>query len=253
MKIILKIGKSVHENAALYYEQAKEARKKIEGLEKAIEETKKEIEKEKKREKEDKKLVKVKKEKRWYEKFRWFNTSGEKLAVGGSSAQQNDLVFSRHMDDNDLFFHADIQGATALILKEGKNANDAELLECAQFAASFSNAWKNSNAAVDVYCVGKEHLAKHAQGGYIPTGAFAIKGERRWFRSTKLCLRLQVTDGTVIVIPELHSKKKDSDVILYPAASGKEKGELAKVLSKRLGIHPDELLQILPSGRTKTK
>ena len=39
---------------------------------------------------------------------------------------------------------------------------------------------------------------------------------------------------------------------LVPMVGGKEKGELAKPLAKKLGVHPDELLQILPSGKTRS-
>ena len=188
MRIKLFINKSVHENAAIYYEQAKEAKKKREGLVAAIEQTKKEIVTAEKKQKEEKKIVKIKREKKWFEKFHWFSTSGGRLAIGGRSAQQNDLVVSKHMEDNDFFFHADIQGGMVVVLKDGVNAGEQELLETAQFAASFSNAWKNGNASVDVYAVRKEQLGKAVSGGYIPSGAFAISGERRWFRNTKLGL-----------------------------------------------------------------
>jgi hypothetical protein len=180
-------------------------------------------------------------------------TSGGRLAIGGRSAQQNDQVFSRHMDEADLFFHADIQGGMALILKDGIRASEQELHECAQFAASMSNAWKNANAAVDTYSVGKGQLSKHSHGGYIPAGAFAITGEKKWFRSTKLGLRvgMDAERGLPAVVPDVSKRKLQSEKSLFPSKSGKEKGELAKTLSKAYGVHPDELLEILPSGRTK--
>jgi predicted ribosome quality control (RQC) complex YloA/Tae2 family protein len=245
----------VHENAAAYYEETKEARKKREGLKKAIEETQKEIKEAKKKEKQEKlKPIKIKREKKWFEKFNWFETSVGRLAVGGRNAQQNDQVVAKHMDDNDLFFHADIQGGSALILKEGINATDQEMQEAAQFAASFSNAWKNANAAVDVYAVKKEQLSKAAHGGYIPTGAFAISGERIWFRSTRLRLRIgkNPENGFLEIIPDISKRKLESELQLVPSRSGKEKGALAKALAKRLEVHPDELLEILPAGKTKT-
>src|SRR3989338_5120060 len=96
MKITLRINKTVHENAAQYYEAAKETRKKIEGLEKAIEETKKEIRAALKKTLEKK--VQIKKEKKWFEKSNWFFTSLGKLVIGGKSAQQNDQLFLRHME-----------------------------------------------------------------------------------------------------------------------------------------------------------
>jgi predicted ribosome quality control (RQC) complex YloA/Tae2 family protein len=253
MKITLKITKSLHESAAEYYEKAKQARKKTHGIEKAIEETKAELQKAEKDEEEKKKQVKVKKEKKWYEKFHWFYTSEGKLAIGGKDAQQNDLLFARHLEDDDLFFHADIQGASAVILKEGIAAAWDELLEAAQLAASFSNAWKNGNASVDVYAVRKEQLSKHVSGGYVAKGGFAITGERKWFRTMKLGLRIGIENGEAIILPEIHKKKLEKEILLYPARGGKEKGELAKTIAKRLSVHVDSVMQILPSGATKAK
>ena len=260
MNIRLKIDKSVHENAALYYEDAKEIRKKIKGLEKAIEETKTEIEQAKKEQQKKKEQVKIRKEKKWYEKFHWFFTSEGKLVIGGKDAQQNDQLFAK-MEDNDLFFHADIQGGSAVFLKDGINAGEQELLEVAQYAACFSNAWKNANATVDVYAVKKEQLSKHAHGGFIPSGGFAISGERKWFRSTALILGCgqwvvssEVPDKKqVTMLPECAKLKLEDKIVLLPSKTGKEKGELAKSLAKRFGAHPDELLQILPNGRSKVK
>ena len=226
------------------------------GLETAIAETKRDGKGAKRGEEKTEKLkesVKVKREKEWYEKFHWFNTSGNRLAIGGKDAQQNDLVFARYMDEGDLFFHADIQGGSVVILKDGTNASEQEKKEAAQFAASFSNAWKNGNASVDVYAVQKSQISKHATGGYIPTGAFAITGSREWFRKTTLGLRLGKTGKPeiAVIVPQLSEKKLGNMMSLVPMVGGKEKGELAKPLAKKLGVHPDELLQILPSGKNK--
>jgi predicted ribosome quality control (RQC) complex YloA/Tae2 family protein len=253
MRLKLDITKSIHENAAMYYEKAKQIRKKIEGLEKAIADSEKELENALAEEKKKKEAVKIKREKKWYEKFHWFFTSNGRLAIGGKDAKQNDIVFAKYMEDNDLFFHADIQGASAVILKDGINAIDEELQETAQFAASFSNAWKNGNASVDVYAVRKEQLSKHATGGYIPAGGFAIAGERRWFRNTQLGLKIGVGQQGLEILPAIAKRKLENEIFLIPAKTGKEKGELAKGLAKRFGVSVDELLQILPSGRTKTK
>jgi len=240
--------KSVHENAAYYYELAKESRQKAAGLEDAIKQTEKEIGNAKKGKKKE---VRVKREKEWYEKFHHAFSSGGKLMIGGRNAQQNDLVVSKYMEDNDLFFHADIQGGAAVVLKDGSSASEDELKEAAQFAASFSKAWVNGNAAVDVYAVKKEQLSKHATGGYIPAGAFAIKGERKWFRGTRLALRIGL-EKTIRIVPDISKTTLGNELVLVPAEGGKEKGSLAKSLAKRFSVHPDELLERLPNGKSRT-
>jgi len=250
MKLKLYINKSVHDNAAYYYEFAKEAKKKASGTEKAIEETKKEMKKEKKKKTEEKK-VRVKREKKWFEIFHWFYTSDGKLAVGGKNAQQNDIVYKKHMEDNDLFFHADIQGASAVILKDGVDAKQDEIKEVVQFTSSFSNAWKNGNASVDVYYVKKDQVSKHAQGGFIPVGAFAITGQREWFRNTKLGLKIGRSEHGIEIIPERSARKLKGEIHLAPMKSGKEKGELARFIAKKLSADVTEILELTPSGKSK--
>ena len=244
MKVKLFFNKSVHENAAYYYELAKKAREKIKGLQQAIEETKKEMLKK------TEKKVRIKKQREWFEKFHYSSTSSGKLMIGGRNAQQNDILVSRYMEDDDLFFHADIQGGSVIILKGGATASEQELEEAAQFAACFSKAWQNANAAVDVYAVKKDQLSKHESGGYVPTGAFAIHGERKWFKGTKLALRIGLSDNQLIIAPE--NAKLQKSLILVPTKKGKEKGSLAKSLAKRYSVHPDDLLEILPNGKSKT-
>ncbi len=255
MRIHLRIDKSIHENAAACYEKAKLIRKKIEGLKKAIAESEKELEHAVREEKKKKEEVRIRKEKKWFEKFHWFYTSAGRLAIGGRDAKQNDLIFAKHMDDNDLFFHADIQGASVVILKDGTNASDEELREAAQFAASFSNAWKNANAMINVYAVKNDQVTKYVQGGYIPTGAFGITGKRRWFRGTPLGVVIGSGEDGLEITPECSNRKRELKrcISLLPSKIGKEKGELAKSLSKWFSVNLDELLQILPNGKSKTK
>jgi predicted ribosome quality control (RQC) complex YloA/Tae2 family protein len=249
MRLKLFYNKSVHENAAYYYQLAKETKKKILGLEEAIKQTEKEM---KGTSKTKTKEVRIKREKEWFEKFNFAFSSGGRLMIGGRSAQQNDQVFAKHMEENDLFFHADIQGGSAVILKEGNGASEVELNEAAQFAASFSKAWVNGNAAVDVYAVKKSQVSKHSQGGFIPTGAFAITGERVWFRSTPLRLRVGIGEKGLQIVPDCSKTSLKDELVLVPAQKGKGKGAIAKSLAKRFKVHADELLQTLPNGKTRT-
>ncbi|MBU1681470.1 DUF814 domain-containing protein [Candidatus Micrarchaeota archaeon] len=248
MRIKLFYNKSVNDNAAYYYELAKEARAKLAGAEEAIKETEKEIEK---ASIVTKKEVRVKKQKEWFEKFH-FSYAGPHLMIGGRNSKQNDIVVSKYFEANDLFFHADIQGGAAVILKDGQAATEEEQHEAAQFTASYSKAWINANAAVDVYAVSKDQVSKHATGGFIPSGAFAIKGERKWFRGTKLALKIGILDDHVVLLPQISKTELKEELLLLPSKSGKTKGVLAKSLAKRYSVHPDELLELLPNGKSKT-
>ncbi|MCX6771218.1 MAG: NFACT RNA binding domain-containing protein [Candidatus Micrarchaeota archaeon] len=255
MKLTLDWRKGARENAEAHYLLSKELAKKAEGARKAIEETKKEIaavSKEKERaDAEASAAPEMKRKKEWFEKYRWFYTSGKRLVVAGRDAKQNDLLVSKVMADGDLFFHADIQGAPATILQDGKNASTQEKNEAAQFAASHSSAWKIGAAGVDVYAVGKSQLSKHVQGGHVGAGGFAIEGEREWFRSTALGLAVGAKDGIAIVLPIVHIEASSLPYSIFPGA--KEKGAAAKELGRAIPASPDEVLLALPSGKFAIK
>jgi len=251
MKITIDWRRGARENAEAHYSRSKELAKKAEGAKKAIEETKKEIAaagKEKERaDMEASAAPAMKRKKEWFEKYRWFYTSGGKLVVAGRDAKQNDLLVAKVMADDDLFFHADIQGAPATILQGGSIASAQEKKEAAQFAASYSSAWKTGAAGVDAYAVGKSQLGKHAQGGFVGAGGFAIAGEREWFRSTALGLSVGFKEGVAVALPLVHPDAVKMQYSIFPGA--KEKGAAAKELAKAIGANADELLLLLPSGK----
>lgn len=251
MKIRLDLRRSARENASSFYSLAKECAKKEEGARQALEQTKKELllaQDEGRKATLEKKAPVMKRQREWFEKYRWFYTSGGKLVVAGRDAKQNDMLVAKTMTEQDLFFHADIQGAPATILVGGKEGASAqEKLETAQFAASHSSAWKTGVAAVDVYDVGKSQLSKHATGGFVGAGGFAIEGGREWFRSTSLGLAVGEKDGALVCLPSVHPDSQKLRVLLSPG--NYEKGQAVKKISGLLRVKPDELLLALPSGK----
>lgn len=254
MKISIDIRRSLNENAARYYDEAKIQREKAENAVKAIAETERELAELEKKMAQDNihgPRIKVKRARAWYEKFRWFFSSDGFLVIAGRDAAQNDLIYSRHLEDRDLFFHADIQGAPATIIKNGVTAPEQTKQEAAQFAASYSTAWKVGTSAVDVYAVKKEQLSKHAQGGFVGRGAFGISGEREWFRGTALGLFVGVGESGLLVSPEAAGSERFSKKVLLRPGGFFEKGELAKKLARQLEADVDELNQLLPNGKTK--
>ncbi len=252
MKVKIYYNKSVHENAAIYYELAKKYRKKAEGARKALEELEEKIkkaEKEEEKKKEEEEIkTKVLKQGEWYEKFHWFFTSNNRLAIGGKNAQQNEILVKRYMNEKDLFFHSQIYGGSAVILKEGLNADEREKLEVAQFAACFSRAWKENITSADVFAVKKHQLTKHTKEGTLKTGGFGVEGKKEWFKNVPLKLKVGLKEGKLWVLPALSKAKLENTFYLKPGGKLK-KGELAKKLSKIFRIHPDVFLERLPSGR----
>ncbi|MFH1247479.1 MAG: NFACT RNA binding domain-containing protein [Candidatus Micrarchaeota archaeon] len=254
MKISLNLDlrKTLLENVAVYHEEAKKWRSKAEGCEKAIE--KQEVQKA---------VVATKLRREWFESFHYFHTSKGTLVVGGRSAKQNDLIFSKHFGKNEWFLHAEIRGAPAVIVKN-QNADESELQEAAQFAASYSSGWKRGFGSLDVYAVRTEQVSKHFQGGFLDQGAFAIAGERKWFKNTLLEMYICLDQNTfkISVKPAVAGASKLAGLLfvkLTPGRQGKDsvskaiKAYFAKKLfsqGKKVKLDEDEIAKVVPGDST---
>ena len=53
----------------------------------------------------------------WYHRFRWFVTSDGIVVLGGRDASQNEELVKKYMTGGDLFVHADVHGASVVIVK----------------------------------------------------------------------------------------------------------------------------------------
>lgn len=249
MRIVLDLKKSAQENAASYYQEAKKLREKLVGTKEAIGRTKKELEV---LEVEPRKLeVRIKRKREWYEKFHWFFSNDGFLVIGGRDAKQNESIFSKYFEENDLFMHADIHGAPLVVIKNGLTAPEGTLDEAAQFAANYSSAWKEGLTAIDVYAARKEQVGKHSQGEVVAKGGFVIKGERKWFRNVGLGAFIGISQSGLECIPEKCGSGRFS-VFARIGPGGLEKGELASKLGKLLSNEKkgeiDELVSLLPPG-----
>ncbi len=196
--------------------------------------------------------------KKWFSEYLCFTTSWGSLVAAGRNAKQNDELAAKHLAESDLFFHADIQGAPTTILKDGKklleqakNGDEtakSSLNQTAQWAASYSSAWKTGVAAVDVYALFSHQVSKHAPGGgSVGKGAFALSGEREWFRTTPLGIKIGFSSGELSVLPICHPAKLEKEIALTPGKTEKE--QAAKVLSSRLSCKAEDILHCLPSGK----
>lgn len=261
MKIVIDPNKSSYDNASAYFEEAKRLRRKSEEAERQSEKTRKEISEIEKKEEaktaaeertivaKDKALLNLPK-KEWFHSYHWFVTSDGFLAIGGKSAGQNEEVVKKHLEDGDLFFHADIKGGSVVILKNGKTAPQLSLEEAAQYAACNSNAWKIGYATIDVYAVPKEQVSKSPPPGeYLEKGSFFISGAKRYFRGTPLKIIIGLTDKGVKCLPERAGIQGFSTCFtLEPGRL--DKNVVAEKLSRQLNVRKDDLLPLIPAGAT---
>ncbi|MDE1762142.1 MAG: DUF814 domain-containing protein [Candidatus Micrarchaeota archaeon] len=263
MEIEIDLTKSAQQNANDYFYRSKRAKKKAEGAQQSIKELETKLQKAKERYEKapEAKKVKLLGKKEWYEKFHWFFASDGSLAIGGRDASQNELINSRYFEEGDLFFHADIFGASVVILKGGTKASAEVKEETAQFAACYSSAWKEGQATVNVYALGRSQVTKSKSGGSLGAGAFALSGEREWFRNVRLELvasikaeKLEDKDVfRLIVMPSRAAEFLGISGVRIVLGKSK-KSDAAKAIAKRLGYEDlDYVMQQLPTGGISIK
>lgn len=248
------IRKSAYENASKCFEKAKELQRKVSKIEEKIRELKEKIEK-LEREVEYAKVeekAKVRK-KEWYEKYHWI-IKGKYLIIGGRNAEQNESIVKKHLEANDIFIHAEIHGAPAVIIKSKGPAPKDVIREAALIAAAYSRAWKEGLGVADVYWVwGKQVSKKPPPGEYLPKGAFMIYGKRNYIRNIPLILALGIEKVNeslrIIVGSEEHVKEKAlAYVILKPGHISPHKlaNEIKNILIKKAPKELEPLLKTIP-------
>uniref|UniRef100_A0A2M4BBL0 Putative rna-binding protein n=1 Tax=Anopheles marajoara TaxID=58244 RepID=A0A2M4BBL0_9DIPT len=128
----------------------------------------------------------------WFEKFYWFISSENYLIIGGRDQQQNELIVKRYMRPNDIYVHAEIQGASSVIIKNpaGGEIPPKTLLEAGTMAISYSVAW-DAKVVTSAYWVHSEQVSKTAPTGeYLTTGSFMIRGRKNFLPPCHLVLGL---------------------------------------------------------------
>ena len=253
---------TIPENAEIYYEKAKKAKRKIKGALIAIENTKKQLEKIKAKKDIAMENIsvpkkRVKKNLKWYEKLRWFISSDNILVIGGRDANTNESVVKKYLDNNDIYLHADIHGATSIAIKlEGNEVTENTLKESASFAASFSSAWSKGFSTQDVFWVHPEQVSKTPEAGeFLPKGSFVIRGNRHYIRSAKVQIAIGIVDyeGKRIMAGPVDALETHCEnyVVLKPGYTKKEaiaKKVLHKINENDL-LTLDDVIRVLPSGK----
>lgn len=271
-EIVFRLHQSIEEVASNYYDASKKNASKIEGAKKALKKTSQKIEKlkEKGHDKiEEEVSLKKKRKRKWYETFRFFISSDDFLVLGGRDITSNKSLFKRYMDTEDFFMHAEMAGAPYVVIKtEGNDVPETTLREAAQFAVSYSRAWKSGLGAGDVYYVKATQVSETAPSGeYIPKGGVIVRGEKTFIKNNPLKIAIGVkiendfalplsgplpaisnqTENYITVVPgEISSGKLARHIkeILLRHAKDNDKNKI-----KKLSV--DEITRILPSGNSK--
>jgi predicted ribosome quality control (RQC) complex YloA/Tae2 family protein len=228
------------------------------------------------------KIITERRERQWYERYRWFMLSDGRLIVGGRDATSNSIMINKYTESSDIVFHADLHGSPFFILRnrdgESKPPSDEIALEIAQATVSFSRAWKDELGSADAYWVFGEQVKKSAPSGeYLARGSFFIEGKKNFIRHVKTELAIGLTNRLPLREGSLSNKNLEQlTVICGPDKSisvhciarlkilpGKEKpSEFAKKAKQQLirgisdqkmreiamKISIDEIIRVLPPG-----
>ncbi|MEM1715090.1 MAG: ribosome rescue protein RqcH [Thermofilaceae archaeon] len=255
VEVELDAALSAARNASLLFDRAKELERKAERAAEVAAEIKPRVQQP---------VLKLRRERRWYESFHHFTSSEGFLVIGGRDASQNEAIVRKYLEPRDIFLHADIHGGPAVVVKSGgRQVGEATLREAAQLAASYSRAWELGLASVDVYWVVGEQVSKKAPAGeYLGTGAFMVYGRRNYIRGVKLELAVgvRVSDGSYDLLagpPSALERECEALVVLEPGRVPREEaaGKIAEQLSSalrakglRARIPRHAVLQLLPRG-----
>lgn len=253
---------TIPENAEIYYEKAKKAKRKRKGALIAIENTKKQLEKIKTKKDIAMENIttpkkRVKKNFKWYEKLRWFISSEGFLVIAGRDANSNEMIVKKYLETNDIYLHADIHGASSTVIKLNKQElTDQVIKESGEFAASFSSAWSKGFSTQDVYWVHPEQVSKTPEAGeFVKKGSFIIRGHRNYIRSAKVKLAIGIVDyeGKRIMVGPIESVESHCQnyIVIKPGYTKKE--AIAKKILHKINENDiltlDDIIRVLPSGK----
>jgi len=258
-EVLLDWTLGVEGNANALYGRAKASREKMQGALTALADTEAKLARRvKATEKEavtSKKEVKKTKE-FWFERYKWFVTSGGRMVMAGRDAHSNDQLVKKHLKPGDRFAHADVHGAPSVVISKGDEASDEEMEEACAFALCHSKAWTAGASEGTAYWVLPDQVSKMAQAGeFVPRGAFVIRGKRNYAHHLPLELAVGEVEheGARKIMcgpPAALEARSSRYVVLVPAKRG-EGGRMASRLSKAFNVPEEEVSRILPPGDVK--
>ncbi|KCV71670.1 hypothetical protein H696_01086 [Fonticula alba] len=125
----------------------------------------------------------------WFERFAWFISTENYLVIAGRDAQQNEILVKRYLRPGDAYIHADIHGATSVIVKNpfpDQPVSPVTLSQAGTMAICLSSAW-DANIVVSAWWVEANQVSKTAPSGeYLPTGSFVIRGKKNFLPPARL-------------------------------------------------------------------
>ena len=200
LQVDINLSLSPWSNAREYYEERRTAAGKQEKTQaqsaKALKNTEKKINEDlKKGLKQEKALLQPIRKQMWFEKFIWFISSDGYLVLGGKDATQNEMLYKRYLRKGDVYCHADMHGASSVIIKNNPKTPDAPvppqtLTQAGTLSVCTSSAW-DSKAGMGAWWVNADQVSKSAPTGeFLPQGSFMIRGSKNFLPAAQLLMGL---------------------------------------------------------------
>ena len=264
-KIKIDTNSSLHALASVLFNEAKRQKAAIVSIERLQKKTEKDLEKLRKQVEVSKDSISITeiKKKNWYERYRWFNTSDDTLAIGGRDSSSNMAIIRKHLENSDRVFHADIFGSPFFILKAGKETTDSSLNEVAHATVCFSRAWREAMYGLKAFWVNPEQVKKGAPSGqFLSKGSFVIEGQRNYVRVATLKLGvglLKQDDRYIVVCGPPTCIKKNCICYSMIEPGGLEMTDAAKKIKIEFvnmkgdvvkSISVDDFVRVLPAGES---
>ncbi|WP_440989364.1 ribosome rescue protein RqcH [Haloarchaeobius baliensis] len=295
-RVAVDVEDGVEKNADRLYTEAKRIEGKKEGALAAIEDTREELAeiKERKAAYEDRdeeggeddeaddhevdwlarSSIPVRRDEKWFERFRWFHTSTGYLVIGGRDADQNEELVKKYVEGGDKVFHTQAHGGPVTVLKATDPSepsrevefDDETLEQAAQFAVTYSSVWKDGRYADDVYMVDADQVSKTPESGeFLEKGGFAIRGDRTYFRDTPVgcAVGIQCEPSTRVIggPPAAIADRVETSMRVEPGRYAQ--GDVAKRIYRefrerftdtsfvRKVASPDRIQHFLPPGGSR--
>ena len=233
-KIKINAQSSIQGIASVLFDEAKRQLRAIETIESEKKKTEKNLEVFRKQESiaRDSVVFTIQKKKEWYERYRWFFTSDNLLAIGGRDASSNSSVIRKHLGKDDKVFHAEIVGSPFFILKDSTKDSLSSMTEVAHATVCFSRAWREGLYGLNAYWVKPEQIKTAAPSGqFIAKGSFVIEGSRSFIQVSNLQLSVgiyQKNDRFSLMSGPPAAIKKNCIYFVTIEPSGSDMTDLAK-------------------------
>lgn len=266
-KIQINSNATLYSIASILFDAAKKQSGATGAIERAIKKTEEKLEDVKSKVGKEREIsVSEIRKKNWYERYRWFFTSDNLLAVGGRDAASNSAVIRKQLGKNDRVFHGDIFGSPFFILKNGQSAPPTSMSEIAHATACFSRAWREGMYGLSTYWVNPEQVKRSAPSGqFLPKGSFTIEGQRNYIKAPSLKLAVGIikqNEDYILTCGPPDPIKKNSICYVVIEPHGTDISDTAKKIrleflkleediTKKISI--DDFVRALPAGQSQIK